>query len=97
MFQKGCANTYLRPVSYVFLFITLALTMIALCTSNWYSTVTDGERIFQGVWNVCAGKQEWTANCAFLPDKEKAHLHHFFDIADGKFLCYRISLLVRNI
>ena len=69
--------------------------MIALCTSNWYSTVVNGERVFQGIWNVCAGEQEWTASCAFLPDKEKTHLHLMFDIADGMFLCASICYYSR--
>ena len=102
MFRKGCTNTYLRPVSYVFLFITLALTMISFCTSNWYSKTEKGERIFKGVWKVCVGKQDWPGHCYFLPDHVDKHLHPVFDISEGMFRIsvfsfYQLNILMESI
>lgn len=65
--STGCLNLYLRTVSYAFLLMTLAADMIALCTSNWYSSVNKGELNFMGIWNICRGKADRIGHCHFLP------------------------------
>ena len=84
MFRKGCTNTYLRPVSYIFLAISLTITMVSFCTSSWYSTMKRGRIINQGIWNVCDGSEGgWPFKCDFLPEPKTGNELLIFDIHPG--------------
>jgi len=79
MAKMPCSKLYLRPVSYAMLFIALMTTMVALCSSNWYSVVVNGsQKKYFGIWNVCE-KPDVTSKCDFLPNdyenKTKDWLH----------------------
>jgi len=64
----GSQKIYLRPIAYVFLFLTLLCTMVALCTSNWYRTVDEhGTTTYAGLWNVCQDEPDNIDTCKFLP------------------------------
>ncbi|XP_066910423.1 uncharacterized protein [Clytia hemisphaerica] len=96
MFRKGCTNTYLRPVSYIFLFVSLAITMVSFCTSSWYSKINEkGIKVFKGIWNVCEGKQDWPAYCHFLPEPptpDNPHDDPFFDISSEELTGVRVLI-----
>ena len=85
MFRKRCTNTCLRPLSYIFLAISLVITMISFCTSSWYSIFTNGRMVTKGIWNVCEGSTtSWPVECVFLPDlKTTKNDYLLFDIHQG--------------
>ncbi|XP_002160858.1 uncharacterized protein cldnl3 [Hydra vulgaris] len=70
MRNRPWVNVYVRPISYIFLFLTLAVTFIAFCTPYWYSEKQEnGERYF-GVWTICMDAS--IKNCTFLPNHSRS-------------------------
>lgn len=68
MYRGPCTSVYLRPMSYFFLFLTLSMLMVSLCTSSWYSVKQTGVTMHMGLWNVCKDKADVIGQCSFLPE-----------------------------
>lgn len=94
MFRKRCTNTCLRPLSYIFLAISLVITMISFCTSSWYSIFTNGRMVTKGIWNVCEGSTtSWPVECVFLPDlKTTKNDYLLFDIHPDELTAVRVLI-----